>query len=286
MVSNSKIAQTIIITIKILSYAFLVYVYVGSWPKLLILGLFMLLNGMALSFTSFKDPGYVKPSRFANFELSEVVLNDGLVIRINVHNELREVVDCNSSMSRAELDHRGNWYFVGDLFDDVDELDKLKMMPGKKSHEIVWYQKYCDDCNLFRAPGVSHCWDCGHCVLDKDHHCPSLDNCIGRNNLRPFMVFILSDLVLNTLIAIKMQLMLFGSSPMNITSFKSILGHVSSKCIFLVPLGDLILVCKFYYISAIDLRARDWHLKTRMGRLNILEWPKRLLTFRTPIYSI
>ena len=31
---------------------------------------------------------------------------------------------------------------------------------------------------------------CGRCVLDMDHHCFFLDNCVGRNTSKPFLLFL------------------------------------------------------------------------------------------------
>lgn len=45
------------------------------------------------------------------------------------------------------------------------------------------------------------CRKCGYCVMDLDHHCLFLNNCVGRNNLKPFLLF-LSWMLLGSLYAI------------------------------------------------------------------------------------
>ncbi|GLC45624.1 hypothetical protein PLESTM_001757600 [Pleodorina starrii] len=38
--------------------------------------------------------------------------------------------------------------------------------------------------------GSHHCYACGRCVVDQDHHCPFIANCVGRANLRNFISFL------------------------------------------------------------------------------------------------
>lgn len=37
---------------------------------------------------------------------------------------------------------------------------------------------------------MSTCRTCGCCIMDMDHHCMFLANCVGRNNLRHFLTFL------------------------------------------------------------------------------------------------
>ncbi|AFM98841.1 hypothetical protein EHEL_081410 [Encephalitozoon hellem ATCC 50504] len=53
-----------------------------------------------------------------------------------------------------------------------------------------YQEKYCLECNLFRVNGMSHCRECNRCVLEMDHHCMWFGNCIGRNNIRYFHIYL------------------------------------------------------------------------------------------------
>ena len=48
----------------------------------------------------------------------------------------------------------------------------------------------CQICKLDRPDNASHCYECGVCVLDLDHHCPWTGKCIGKRNLKFFYVFL------------------------------------------------------------------------------------------------
>lgn len=49
----------------------------------------------------------------------------------------------------------------------------------------------CPDCGVIRTPRCRHCALCKGCVDRYDHHCPWVNNCIGKGNFAYFYSFVL-----------------------------------------------------------------------------------------------
>lgn len=51
---------------------------------------------------------------------------------------------------------------------------------------------FCDICNVHRPLRAIHCMDCNCCIDEMDHHCPWMGKCIGKKNMKWFILFNLS----------------------------------------------------------------------------------------------
>ena len=49
---------------------------------------------------------------------------------------------------------------------------------------------YCKHCKFVTGEDTQHCFICGRCVTDLDHHCPWIMNCVGRDNHKYFFLFL------------------------------------------------------------------------------------------------
>ena len=62
---------------------------------------------------------------------------------------------------------------------------KQKIISEKYDFEI----NKCLSCKVLRPKATHHCSECHCCVLDRENHCPWMNNCIGLFNRKSYLIF-------------------------------------------------------------------------------------------------
>lgn len=77
--------------------------------------------------------------------------------------------------------------FMPDVEDAESPVHEIKRKGGDL--------RYCQKCCHYKPPRAHHCRVCKRCVLKMDHHCIWINNCVGHENYKIFLVFVLYTVI-------------------------------------------------------------------------------------------
>ena len=147
---------------------------------------------------SFLDPGIINKINnsemleFYNSIYKEIIKIKNKYLRFNVIPKEEEEEE--EQFSEEDNDNDND---INNIIEEGSNLDiiqntnrslkKYKIIDNRYDFEMT----RCNKCNILRPKSCHHCSDCHFCVLDRNNHCPWMNNCIGLFNLKHFILFCL-----------------------------------------------------------------------------------------------
>ena len=143
--------------------------------------------------TSLTDPGIIEADNYLEtLESYNYIYKEINQIKERYINQRQRKEDNDSSFS-----DESSRFSLSSEEDSEVSLSNKNLTITKKKQKVV-SQKYdfeiskCNSCNVLRPKDTHHCSECHYCILDRENHCPWMNNCIGLFNRKSYLIFCMS----------------------------------------------------------------------------------------------
>ena len=155
---------------------------------------------------------------------------------------------------------KGNDFYITDeeikTFKEKNKkISIIDLIKNENNYDNL--EKICINCKIFKKKEMQHCILCNECIEDWDHHCFYLNKCINQNNLKYFVLFLIS-LFLNIIFDFFLMMMIINKK----IELKRFYNYINFINIILVFLSLILLVCflgvlEHFYVIHHNLKIRN-----------------------------
>ena len=137
---------------------------------------------------------------------------------------------------------------------DPGKLKKDDSMDFVQLLDSLHPTSLCPDCRLIRTPRSRHCYFCQRCIDRFDHHCPWVNNCVGKGNFAKFYTFVM----LQNLYLVAVAVQIGYAVKLDINSNT---GFDSERVIRLIVQIFLTILELLFLVSVLSLcQVQSWNL--------------------------
>ncbi|KAK9402328.1 palmitoyltransferase ZDHHC23 [Crotalus adamanteus] len=132
---------------------------------------------------------------------------------------------------------------------------------------------WCTKCQLVRPARAGHCRICGRCVKRLDHHCVWINNCVGEQNHRAFVLALFLFLLTSVYgISLTLDTICTGKNTLSALFYcPGVYGEYSSALTFTCVWYCAIITSGMSYIFLLQLLNISYNMTEREARIALRE---------------